>query len=115
MSRDALLGSTARKVEPVDTPAGQFFVRTLTAGEKDRLDRFIQKGQFRSRMLLAACCSEDGRSYFTEQDIPALDQVTMDVVEPIVDAAIRLNRMMPEQAEDLRKNSPSRETDSSTD
>lgn len=107
MFRDALLqqAQTGRRIEPVETPAGRTFVRTITAGEKDEFDREAQKdGKFRCRLVMLCCCTEDGRAEFTNLDLPALDELPVAVVESIVDAAIRINRMSPADAETLRKN-----------
>lgn len=104
MFRDELLRAT-RTVEPVETPLGPTFVRSITAGEKDELEQEHAKdGKLRCRLVVLCCCSEDGRPEFTAQDLPALDALPLSAVEPIVEAAIRLNRMSPRDAEDARKN-----------
>ena len=103
--RDALIHSDGRRIEPVETPAGPTFVRTITAGEKDEFDREARKdGKFRCRLVLLCCCDQDGRPEFTNHDLPVLDALPLATVEPIVEAAIRVNRMAEADAETLRKN-----------
>lgn len=105
MFRDSLLKGSPHKVEPVETPAGKTFVRTITAGEKDEFDRQASKdGKFRCRLVMLSCCKEDGSPEFTNLDLPALDELPVTVLEPIVDAAIALNRIGQRDAEEIRKN-----------
>ena len=105
MFRDTLLKTPQHKVEPVETPAGKTFVRTITAGEKDEFDRQASKdGKFRCRLVMLCCCSEDGKPEFTNLDLPALDDLPVTVLEPIVDAALSLNRIGAKDAEEIRKN-----------
>jgi hypothetical protein len=94
-----------RTIEPVDTPVGTAYVRTITAGEKDDFDReYTKDGKFRCRLVLLACCTEDGRPEFTNLDLPAIDNLPITVLEPIVDAALKLNRIGTKDQDDLRKN-----------
>lgn len=104
--RDELFAQPAeRTIESVETPAGKTFVRSLMAGEKDKFDRAAhQRGRFRARLIVACCCDEGGNPIFNEADIPRLDDMPVPLIEPIVDAAIRVNRMSPEDAEAIRKN-----------
>ncbi len=105
MFREQLLSQTSRVIEPVVTPCGLTFVRSLTAGEKDRYDLEARKdGKYRCRLVLAACCTEDGRPEFGAQDLPAIDALPVHAIEPIVEAAMRVNRFTEADAEELRKN-----------
>jgi hypothetical protein len=102
--RDTLLSSDGRKIEPVETPAGLTHVRTMTAGEKDEFDRQASKdGKFRCRLVLVCCCTPDGHAEFTNLDLPALDAMPVATLEPIVNAAMRINHLMPEDVDELRK------------
>lgn len=105
MIRDAILAAGRPKIEPVDTPMGRTFVREITAGDKDDFDReFTKDGKFRCRLILLACCKEDGSPEFTNLDLPAIDALPLSAVEPIVDAALKLNKIGVKEADELRKN-----------
>jgi hypothetical protein len=93
--------------EPVKTPAGEAHVFALTAGEKDRLDVAIAKEpgkRFRARVIQATARTAEGMPLFSEGDIPALDQMPLAVVEPLMEAALRVNRMHDKDVEALEKN-----------
>lgn len=104
--RDELFSRPAdRVIEPVETPAGPTFVRTLMCGEKDSFDLGAAKdGMFRARLILACCCDEHGRPEFGAEDLRRVNDLPVHQVEPIVDAAIRLNKIGPGDAEAIRKN-----------
>lgn len=96
-----------RIVEPVNTPAGPVFVHSLTAGEKDRFDigHAKAKGEhFRARLTVASTRDEDGNSIFDEDEIEAISNWPTSLIEPIVDAALRINRMTDKDSEALAKN-----------
>ncbi len=99
--------SAGPEYEEVPTPWGVLRVRAMTAGEKDRWDvhHVETKGRdFRARLVVACACDGDGRPAFSESDIPALSGLPVGALEPVVDAAIRINRMRGEDVEALRKN-----------
>ena len=106
MFRDDLFAaSTDRVIEPVETPAGKTFVRTLMVGEKDRFDTQAAKSKmFRAHLVLACCCDEQGRPEFQEPDLYRINDLPMSFIEPIVDAALKLNRIGVEDSETIRKN-----------
>lgn len=94
-----------RTIEAVETPAGTTYVRTLMVGEKDRFDVSSAKdGQFRARLVMACCCDEQGRPVFQDGDVHRLNDMPVHLLEPIVDAAIRLNKIGPQDAEAIRGN-----------
>jgi hypothetical protein len=118
MFRDTFLQSRTSgfAIEPVDTPIGPTFVRTMTAGEKDEFDQIATKdGKFRSRLVMLCCCDADGRREFTARDLADLDAMPLTAIEPIVDAAMRLNKLGPKEQEELRKNSASPPEDGSSE
>jgi len=104
--RDSLFAAPAdRTIEKVDTPAGPTFVRSLMVGEKDAFDTSAAKdGMFRARLIVACCCDEHGRPEFQSSDVHRVNDLPVSFVEPIVDAAIRVNRIGPGDAESIRKN-----------
>jgi hypothetical protein len=104
MFRDVLLSTDGHQIAPVDLPGGGCFVRTMTAGEKDEFDRQVLKdGRARCRIVMVCCCTEDGKPEFTNLDLPALDALPFFALDPIVNAALRINRLTAEDVEDVRK------------
>lgn len=106
MFRDQLFNQPAiRTIEPVETPAGRTYVRSLMAGEKDEFDKLaVKDGKFRARLVVACCCDEHGQAEFQPGDVHRVNDMPLHLIEPIVDAAIRLNRIGPGDAEAIRKN-----------
>jgi hypothetical protein len=104
-------------VEPVETPQGHFYIRMMTVGQRDKFAEEHDPNpnrNFRLRMLTATVCDEEGRLLFTTKDYPRLAEIPSNVVEPIVNAAIKLHRMTPEDVEDVRKKSESLDDDDSS-
>ena len=96
-----------RTVESVETPAGKVFVHSLTAGEKDRFDIAHAKAKgehFRARLLVATARDEEGDPVFGEGDVEMLSECPVSLLEPIVEVALRVNRMTDKDAESVEKN-----------
>jgi len=104
-------------VEEVETAAGLVVIHCLTAGEKDRYDLAVQKdpGSYRARLVQATARDHDGHLRFREDDVQRLSTMPLPVIEPLVDAAIKVNRMSAKDLEDLRKNSTGQSDDFSSD
>jgi len=115
MFKEALFSiSTQRAIEPVDTPAVRTYVRTITVAEKDEMDATAVEGRVsRANMLITFCCKEDGSPEFDEFDGRRIEGLPLSCVEPIIDAAIRLNRLGAADVEATRKNSVNGRTASS--
>lgn len=114
LTRDAFFAKPTLAREEVKVPAlgGTVFVRVMTAGERDRYDvatdeasRADVQGSFRARVTAFTACDENGKLLFTEDDIPGLAELPCSSFDPIVMAAMRLNRMTAEEVEGLEKNS----------
>lgn len=96
-----------RAIEPVETPAGTTYVRTITVREKDEFDKAVQEagGVSRAHILIHFCCKEDGSPEFDEFDANRIGDLPAGVVEPIINAALKLNKLSGEDVEAVRKNS----------
>lgn len=115
MLRDVLLKVTDRTIEPAETRVGRVYVRTLTAGEKDDFDAEVAKdGRIRSRLVMLTCCDEKGNLEFGENDLAAIDAMPLDVLEPIFDAALQINKLDENSRKDTRKKSRRRGVNSSS-
>lgn len=105
-----------RQIEPVDIPgAGRTYVRVLTVAEKDDFDKDVQEsgGVSRPYILIHFCCKEDGSPEFDGFDIDRINRMPAGIVEPIINAALKLNRLTPSDVEDVRKNSENGRIDNS--
>jgi hypothetical protein len=93
--------------ERVETPAGPVLVYPLTVGEKDRLDRANARAKgrrFRARLVIATARDADGRSLFADEDLEQLDALPASYLEPLVEAAVRVNSMSDDVREADEKN-----------
>jgi hypothetical protein len=109
LDRASFLACPPPKVEQVDVPElGDFvFVRALTAGERDQFEVQHVKSKekdFRARLVAATACDGVGSRLFTEADVPTLSNLPAAVLEPLVQAATKINRLSADDVEDLRKN-----------
>lgn len=90
-------------------------VWAMAAGERDRFELAHAKADqadFRAR-LVALCFRVEGRHLFTEADVPTLSRAPAWVLDPIVAAALRLNRFSDADVKELEKNSSSGPPDGS--
>jgi hypothetical protein len=97
------LKSKPRRVEPVDVPelGGTVYVRMLSAFEKDQLDDALtdERGKpvsdnVRAKVFAACACDATGRAMFafTPADVAEIGAWELAIVEPVYDAAMKLNR-----------------------
>lgn len=95
-----------RAIDPIDTPFGRTFVRSLTVGEKDDWDTASQAGTKHPRvhLAIACCCKEDGSPEFTEFDAGMLRDLPSHYLEPVIEAAMKVNKFGKQEQEALRKN-----------
>jgi len=107
------------KHETVTVPGlGEVLVKKLNAGEQDNFEigNTEAKAQhFRARMVAATVIDSQGAKLFEEADIPTLSQFPAEVLDPIVEAAMRVNATFSKEYRDsLRKNSNGQGDGSST-
>lgn len=107
----------ARRVpeEVVDTAAGKVRVVGMTAAERSAFERSMQnvKGkpiqsrvqETRERLVVATARTGDGSPLFTAEDIAELSKAAAAVLEPLVNAAMRVCGMNESDVEDMAKNS----------
>ena len=104
--KQALFEDDGREVEQVEGMPDEVYVRTLTVAEKDAFATAVEKeGNLRARLLIATCCDQNGEPIFDEFDVGRINKLASWKIEPIIDAAIKLNRMGPKDADAIRKNS----------
>jgi len=110
--KDALFAAqNGRKVERVETLHGPVWVRAMTVAEKDVFDMSLvadkagKPRNFRTQLLIAACCDESGEAVFDEFDVGRLEATLWYELEPAFEAAMELNKIGAKDAEAIRKNS----------
>ena len=117
LTRDQILKAKDRKTETVDVPewGGSVRVRVMTGAEKDAWEQAIYKVKgegievnaenFRAMLVARTLSDENGPMYFSDDDIRALGRKSSVALDRLYVVARRLNRITPEDREELSKNS----------
>jgi hypothetical protein len=102
------------RVVPVPIGDGEtIHVREISSAElsKFQLAGVDKKGKpkpiddFRERLVVLCACDETGEPIFADDDAETISQIPASVIEPIITAAQRLNRLGEQtDAEDVKKN-----------
>lgn len=97
------------KHEDVLLPNGKSVkVKKLKAGERDKFEvsnAEASRADFRARLVVACLINDDGAQVFDYEDIPKITEFDVDILDPIVTAALRVNGFTEKEQEELRKNS----------
>ena len=87
-----------RKIEPVELPDGSIIhVRELPSRFKTALEFDIHKDadgvlrSLRERLVVLCACSPDGAPLFDDKDTAAISEMPPRILDPIVNAARKLN------------------------
>jgi hypothetical protein len=128
LSRDALLGRTARTYETVAVRAldgALIRVQSLTGAERGKFEKALRapgkKGEegeivtehFRTKLIALAIVDDTGAPQFTLEDVAAINQLPAAAISEIFDVAARLSGIGATAAKDAVGNSdetPSDET-----
>lgn len=130
---DILTAADMPPPERVEVPewGGAVFVRTLTAGERDRLEKAILDARpqedknkdkdkneeadkrrqtivppnFRGLLVSLAACDEQGKRLFTDADVAKLSDKSAAAMSRVFDVALRLSGFTDADVEELQKNS----------
>jgi hypothetical protein len=81
-------------------------VRELTAGERDRFDSEHAAGKTNlwARLVVHMARTQNGERIFKDGDLEAVAAMPSRVLEPLVDAAVRLANAAADSVEALEKN-----------
>ena len=121
--RESFLKPIERPTETVNVPelGLSVVVRGMSARERSEYDAQFRTNsgkpnkrkqlQGRQLMMIACCLDEDGKPLFQDSDASQLGELPASVVEPIVDACLRVCGMTSDDVDDAAKNSE--ETDDS--
>jgi hypothetical protein len=106
--REQILAVDDIKIEPVDVPEWgvSVWVRSWTGRERDMFEsehRDLRDEDYRARLVVSTACDEAGQLLFTRQDIPALAKKNAKALDRLSMAAISVNRITPEDVEELEK------------
>lgn len=110
LTREAFFLARPPQLERVEVPdLGSFvWIRPMTAGERDAFEVTHERTggkDFRARLTASVCCDETGKALFDSACVPSLSQLPASTLQPIVEAAIRVNRLSPADVKELEKNS----------
>lgn len=104
--KEDLLSKHTHVVEPLAVEGwGSVHIRTWTAGERSKLydiNRQVEDGKaktqdFFARAIVYSVCDEDGKSIFSEKDIPRVMDLSVPVVDALMTAINELNTRHAEQ------------------
>lgn len=106
------------KYEAVDVPSlGAVWVKKLRAGEQDKFETENTRAaaaDFRARLVAATCITEQGANMFSDEDISSLTLFDVETLDPIVEAALRMNPSFSKEYRDSLKKSSNGQAESSS-
>jgi len=128
LSRDDLLGATARPRDEVEIPelGGVVYVQGLTSGERDKYEGEIMKRDRRSgqmipqltkvRALLIALSVTDaeGTPLFSENDLHEIGRIPARTIQKMFDKAAELSGLSETDVEDLERDFEKAQRDGSS-
>jgi len=111
LSKDAILNAEDIKRETVPVPewGGDVIVGTMSGAARDvfegqMLDKKNGKKNMRAKLAAATLQDESGNLMFSESDIEKLGSKSAAALERIFEAALRINRIGPNDVDELAKN-----------
>lgn len=114
MKRNEFLKAARESVrlEPVETPIGVVFVRSMPAGKRDEFEQmaaFANRDKtpvknVRAFAVIACACNETGEKIFGDSDAAELSELPTEVLDPIFNKALELSGLSPDALEDAKKN-----------
>jgi len=113
LTREQILGADDLPREKVEVPewGGSVYVRTMTAAERDAFEQSlvgdgntVQLSNVRARLAALTMVDVGGKRLFSDADVEALGQKSAAALTRIVEVAQRLNRLQPDDIEDLAGN-----------
>lgn len=125
LTRDGVKAAEDLKRERLDVPewGGYLFVRTMTAGERERWEnkQFTAKGKdvqvnlknITTSLAIEVCVDESGQKLFTADDVEMLNGKSCVVLQRIFDKAREVNRIGKQDVEEMVKNSETTPADDS--
>lgn len=97
-------------IEPVELPGrGTVYVRSVDGVTLDRIQeasetKMYKNGSLAALVVLHCACNEAGVPLFDKSDFESVTKLGIDILTPISEAAVKLNRIDKESIEGLQKN-----------
>src|SRR4051812_49072710 len=110
LTRDAFMAAApALKSEVVNVAGlgGSVKVRELTAGARDRFEEQhlkAKRANFRARLVAWTVVDDDGVRLFDDNDLLSLASMPASTLDPIAEAATRVNALSTAEVEELEGN-----------
>lgn len=113
LTREQILALDDLDTETLDVPKwGKVRIRMLTGDERDKLDERFRPGSktggwegLRAWLVSLCCVDEQGQPLFTPEDAKTLGKKSSRAISAIFNAAMKLNGLTKDDAENLAKNS----------
>lgn len=115
LNREALTGEKARTIprETVEIPAlgGEVWVKGMTGTERDAFEQSCRdpkgklRGNVRARLVVATVQNDDGSMMFTENDIPFVGRLRVDILQPLFNKAQQLSGLSDADVKELGEGS----------
>lgn len=101
LSKEQILSASDLPREKVSVPewGGDVFVRVMTGTERDKLISNCDS----YRLLSITLCDEEGKRLFTDTDVEALSAKSFKVIDNLVQVALRINKLAPDDREQETK------------
>ena len=107
--RRQILEANDRPVKELPIPEWgcTVFIRTMSAGERDRYEAAHLANPYldaRARLAAETVCDEAGNKLFSPEDVAALSQKSCKALDRIFAVAMRHNGVSKEDIDELKKN-----------
>lgn len=112
LTREAILAAEDRsetEIVPVPEWGGEVVVGVIGGDERDRFDLYREKRKqgdagIRALLVAMACRNDDGKPLFTPEDVATLGAKSSRALDRVFEAALRVNRIGADAAENTVKN-----------
>lgn len=106
MNREAILDLNDLKTCAVEVPEWQttVYVRTLSVADVAAVRAHKDEVAATVALVCAACCDEEGKRLFQDQDTDRLRNKSWSVIERIAMKAMLHNALTPDAVEEAKKN-----------
>jgi len=105
---ETILGLDDIRLEPIDIPEwdGDFFMKTLTGGQRDQFEVLCNGSRKNMRSTLAcwSLCDIDGKRIFKDSQASLLSCKSGVTLDRILKAAIAINGLDDDELGDIEKN-----------
>jgi len=112
LSKDQIMGVQDVRTKEVAVPewGGSVLIRTLSAGDKGRLEQKMTRADLDYSTVMAEyasliVCDEEGKRIFSAKDIAALSEKSASALQKIFDAGQELNSLSRQDIEAIAGNS----------